>query len=108
MADAEKNQVAGKGDKGLARDVAHLYAWAKVSQAPYRTFVRTKPQVHPLTEVASKKKASALGRAAVKESKSKHDEGTPSPKAAETAKVRSGAESGEPKIRSAIAVASVA
>ena len=109
MADGEKNQVAGKGDKGLARDVAHLYAWAKVSQAPYRTFVRTKPQVHPLTEVASKKKSSAPGRAAVKESKSKHDEGTPSPKASETAKVHRGAaESGEPRIRSAIAVASLA
>ena len=110
MADVEENQVADKNEKALARDVAHLYSWAKVNHQGYKTFVRSKPQ-HPLTEVSSKKKAGAPGgaRTAAKTAKAEHDEGMPSQSATETAKIRTeAAESGEPKVRSAIAVASLA
>jgi cellulose biosynthesis protein BcsQ len=109
MADAERNQAARKGDKGLAKDVAHLYSWAKVSDPSYRTFVRTKPQPPPLTEVADEEKASAHSTALREKTKAKHRRGAPSSKVAETAKVNTRApESGEIKVRSALAVASVA
>jgi cellulose biosynthesis protein BcsQ len=105
MPDAERDEVLGKDDKGLAKDVAHLYSWAKVDQ-PYKTFVRTKPQGRPLTEVASEKKASALREA---RTAAERAEGMSSLTEARTPKVRTGvAESSKPKVRSAIAVASVA